>query len=54
MELAIFIVGFIVTMSAIYGVFAQVPMSMADRKESPTDLSKSTTMADAISFPGRD
>lgn len=54
MEIAIFAVGFIVTMSAVYGVFAQVPMSMVEKEESPTDLTRSTTMADAVPFFWRD
>lgn len=54
MELAIFIVGFVVTMSVIYGIFAQVPMTMVEKEDSPTDLEKATTMLDALPFTGDD
>ena len=37
MDLVIFAVGFVVTMSAVYGVFAQVPKQMVLKEDSPTD-----------------
>ncbi|MDH3493896.1 MAG: hypothetical protein OEM82_10120 [Acidobacteriota bacterium] len=33
MDLTIFIVGFVVTMSVIYGIFSQVPLEMAPPEE---------------------
>lgn len=49
MDLLIFAVGFVVTMSAVYGVFAQVPKQMVLKEESPTDPVRAAGLPGVIS-----
>ncbi len=35
MDLIIFFVGFLVSMSVLYGIFAQVPLGMVEESEAP-------------------
>jgi hypothetical protein len=37
MDFIIFVVGFVVSMSVVYGIFAQVPLEMVARDSSPAD-----------------
>lgn len=38
MDLIIFIVGFVVSMSVVYAIFAQVPLKMVEKEDSPTSI----------------
>jgi hypothetical protein len=38
MDLSIFIVGLAVSMSVAYAIFAQIPLIMVEKEDSPTDL----------------